>query len=62
MVERSIADTAVEFGGLDVVVNCAGIVHVGPLHEYDEAQWDQLMGVNVKLSTSPRPAALSVRL
>ena len=48
MVERSIADTAAEFGGLDIVVNCAGIVHVGPLHEYDEAQWDQLMGVNVK--------------
>ena len=47
-VERSIADTVTQFGGLDIVVNCAGIVHVAPLHEYDEAQWDQLMGVNVK--------------
>ena len=47
-VERSISETAAQFGGLDIVVNCAGIVHVAPLHEYDEAQWDQLMCVNVK--------------
>ncbi len=47
-VERSIAEATAQFGGLDIVVNCAGIVHVGPLHEYDEAQWDQLMGINVK--------------
>ena len=31
-----------------VLVNCAGLVHIGPLHEYDEADWDRLMGVNLK--------------
>ncbi len=47
-VARSI-ETAVErFGGLNIVVNCAGIVHVGLLHEYSEADWDRLMGVNLK--------------
>jgi NAD(P)-dependent dehydrogenase (short-subunit alcohol dehydrogenase family) len=30
------------------MVNCAGVVHVGPLHEYSEADWDTLMGVNLK--------------
>ena len=47
-VRESIARAIAEFGGLDIVVNCAGIVHVGPLHEYDEAEWDRLMGVNLK--------------
>ena len=41
-VERSIAETVAEFGGLQIVVNCAGIVHVGLLHEYGEEQWEQL--------------------
>ncbi len=47
-VERSIGETVAAFGALQVVVNCAGIVHVGLLHEYEEAEWEQLMGVNAK--------------
>lgn len=46
---RDSMDAAVSrFGDLNIVVNCAGIVHVGMLHEYSEADWDRLMGVNVK--------------
>ena len=37
-----------QFGGLDIVVNNAGIVDVGLLHETTEAEWDHLMGVNLK--------------
>ena len=44
----SIESTVAQFGGLNIVVNCAGIVHVGLLHEYASEDWDQLMGVNVK--------------
>jgi NAD(P)-dependent dehydrogenase (short-subunit alcohol dehydrogenase family) len=44
----SIDRTVATFGGLNIVVNCAGIVHVGTLHAYDEADWDRLMGVNLK--------------
>ena len=44
----SIERTVARFGGLHVVVNCAGVVHVTPLHECTEAEWDQLMGVNLK--------------
>ncbi|HEY2159367.1 MAG TPA: SDR family NAD(P)-dependent oxidoreductase, partial [Isosphaeraceae bacterium] len=47
-VRDSIAATVARFGGLHVLVNAAGIVHVSPLHEYDEGDWDRLMGVNVK--------------
>ena len=47
-VRDSIAATVARFGGLNILVNCAGLVHVAPLHDYDEADWDRLMGVNVK--------------
>ncbi|MEO2036806.1 MAG: SDR family NAD(P)-dependent oxidoreductase [Planctomycetaceae bacterium] len=47
-VRRSIDSAVARFGGLNVVVNCAGMVHVGLLHEYSETDWDRLMGVNVK--------------
>ncbi|MDG1896302.1 MAG: SDR family NAD(P)-dependent oxidoreductase [Fuerstiella sp.] len=47
-VAQSIDATVQQFHGLNIVVNCAGIVHVGLLHEYSEADWDQLMSVNVK--------------
>ena len=47
-VRKSIESTVAQFGNLHIVVNCAGIVHVGLLHEYAEDDWDRLMGVNVK--------------
>lgn len=47
-VQASMAQTAAHWGGLQIIVNCAGIVHVGPLHECTEAEWDYLMGVNLK--------------
>ena len=47
-VRNSIEQTAKEFGGLHIVVNCAGIVQVKQLHELDVADWDRLMDINVK--------------
>jgi NAD(P)-dependent dehydrogenase (short-subunit alcohol dehydrogenase family) len=47
-VRDSLAKTAAMFGGLDIIVNCAGLVHVKLLHEYHETEWDRLMGVNLK--------------
>lgn len=47
-VRGSIEATAGRFGKVQTVVNCAGIVHVGRLDEYSEADWDRLMGVNLK--------------
>jgi len=47
-VRESIDETVKQYGGLQIVVNNAGIVQVKLLHEYDEADWDYLMAVNVK--------------
>ncbi len=47
-VRGSIEATVGRFGKLQTVVNCAGIVHVGGLHEYSGKDWDRLMGVNLK--------------
>jgi NAD(P)-dependent dehydrogenase (short-subunit alcohol dehydrogenase family) len=47
-VRSSIEQTAQEFGGLSIIVNCAGIVQVKLLDELDEADWDRLMAINVK--------------
>jgi NAD(P)-dependent dehydrogenase (short-subunit alcohol dehydrogenase family) len=47
-VQESIREAVAQFGGLDIVVNNAGIVDVGLLHETTEAEWDHLMGVNLK--------------
>jgi NAD(P)-dependent dehydrogenase (short-subunit alcohol dehydrogenase family) len=47
-VRESLAQAVARFGGLNILVNCAGLVHVAPLHEYAEADWDRLMGVNLK--------------
>lgn len=47
-VERSIEQTAEHFGGLHIIVNCAGIVHIQTLDQYSTADWDQLMAVNVR--------------
>jgi NAD(P)-dependent dehydrogenase (short-subunit alcohol dehydrogenase family) len=47
-VRDSLAQTVEKFGGLQIIINCAGLVHVRLLHEYDLADWDRLMGVNLK--------------
>ena len=39
---------AKEFGHVDILVNCAGIAHVGKLENTTEADFDKLFNVNVK--------------
>jgi NAD(P)-dependent dehydrogenase (short-subunit alcohol dehydrogenase family) len=47
-VRDSLSKTVARFDGLQIIVNCAGLVHVKLLHEYDAVDWDRLMGVNLK--------------
>jgi NAD(P)-dependent dehydrogenase (short-subunit alcohol dehydrogenase family) len=47
-VAESIARTVAAFGGLQIIVNCAGIAQVKELHETTEAEWDTTMAINVK--------------
>lgn len=46
-VKTSLEQTAAAFGGLQILVNNAGIVDIRPLHEYTRAQWDRVMDTNV---------------
>ncbi len=36
------------FGGLDVLVNCAGVASFGALDGYSEVQWDRVLDTNLK--------------
>ncbi len=46
---EQLTDAAVEhFGGLDVLVNNAGIASAGTVCEVTEADWDRVMAVNLK--------------
>jgi 3-hydroxybutyrate dehydrogenase len=35
------------FGGLDIVVNNAGIQHVAPIEDFDPLQWDRILAINL---------------
>ena len=37
-----------EFGGLDTLVNCAGVIYITPLDEVSEEQWDLVLNVDLK--------------
>ena len=46
--EAAIARAAQEAGDVDVLFNCAGIVHNGSILEASPKDWDQAFAVNVK--------------
>lgn len=41
-------DVRKEFGGLDILVNCAGYVHQGTIFDCSEEDWDFTFDLNVK--------------
>jgi 3-hydroxybutyrate dehydrogenase len=43
MVER----TRAEFGGVDILVDNAGIQHVAPIEEFPVEKWDAIIGINL---------------
>ncbi len=37
-----------ELGGLDILVNSAGVAKLGPIEDFDEGTWDQTLNINLK--------------
>jgi 3-oxoacyl-[acyl-carrier protein] reductase len=46
--ERVVGDLVSRWGGLDLLVNCAGISPRGTVESTDEALWERTLGVNLK--------------
>ncbi len=47
-VDRLVQETLNRFGKIDILVNNAGVVVVKPIAEQTEADWDKVLGVNLK--------------
>jgi meso-butanediol dehydrogenase/(S,S)-butanediol dehydrogenase/diacetyl reductase len=45
--EAAVAEAEGWMGGLDIMVNNAGIGFLGPLHEYTPELWQRILGVNL---------------
>lgn len=46
-VERAVAEVVKELGGLDILVNNAGIARPAPLVEFELANWEKTLAVNL---------------
>jgi NAD(P)-dependent dehydrogenase (short-subunit alcohol dehydrogenase family) len=47
-VRRMVHETETKLGGLDILVNCAGVNFRRPVESFTEEDWDRLMAVNLK--------------
>ena len=46
-IARMMIEVADKTGGLDIVVNNAGIQHVSPVEDFPEAKWDAIIAINL---------------
>lgn len=47
-VQSAVAQTVKELGGLDILVNCAGIMILAPVDDYRLEDFDRMLAVNVR--------------
>jgi NAD(P)-dependent dehydrogenase (short-subunit alcohol dehydrogenase family) len=47
-IDRMLEQTVANFGGLNVLVNNAGVLHPGTVEQVTEQQWDETFNVNVR--------------
>lgn len=56
--EAVVAETVSQLGGLDVLVNCAGLSQAGPFTEVTPEEWNRIFAVNAKAPFFLSKAAL----
>ncbi|HVO79212.1 MAG TPA: SDR family oxidoreductase [Terriglobales bacterium] len=47
-IDRVVEETVSQFGGLNVLLNNAGVLHIGTAEQITEDQWDETFDVNVR--------------
>ena len=47
-IERVVAHAVSQFGGINVLVNNAGLLHIGTAEQITEKQWDETFNINVR--------------
>ena len=47
-VDAAARATAARHGGIDVLVNCAGVFYLTPIDDLDMAAWDRMLGINLR--------------
>src|SRR5215217_1154781 len=57
-IAQMIADAEARFGGVDVLVNNAGIQHVAPVEEFPLEKWDAIIAINLSSAFHTIHAAL----
>src|ERR1700759_2270738 len=45
--EAAVTTAVSEFGGIDVLVNNAGILNVGTFEDYESSEWQKILDVNL---------------
>ena len=57
-IDRAVARAGAQLGGLDCLVNCAGVLHEAPLAELDIAALDRMLAINLRAPMLVARAAL----
>jgi NAD(P)-dependent dehydrogenase (short-subunit alcohol dehydrogenase family) len=47
-IDRLVSATLSAYGRIDILVNAVGVIKRGPIEEVSEADWDNMMGVNLR--------------
>jgi len=47
-VRAGVGETAQKFGGLDTLINCAGVIDFSPLEQITESTWDRVIDIDLK--------------
>lgn len=57
-IEAMIAQAATHFGGIDILINNAGIQHVAPIESFPTEKWNDILAINLSSSFHTIKAAL----